>query len=299
MKNLNREHVIYTMSAKHAPVLTVKNGETVAVQTYDCFKDRLLPENSSLDSLFFNELNPATGPIFIEGAHPGDTLKVEILDIILAPTGVTEIDQEFGCLSHLVKEAKVKRLPVSQGKILFSSRLTLDMEPMIGVIGVAPKDDEIPTDTPASHGGNMDCTQIKKGACVYFPVAAKGGLLALGDLHACMGDGEIGGCGVEIAGEVRMKLTIIPGSCKPYPIVVTDTEVMTIASCPSVEQAWQKAVEYLHDYLVSETELSSDEAIMLQSVAANLSICQTVNPNKTVRMSIPLKYLEAYGYHKK
>lgn len=299
MKNLNREHVIYTMSKHHAPVLTVKSGETVTVQTYDCFKDRLVPDDSTFDNLLFDELNPATGPIFVEGARPGDTLKVEILDISLASVGVTEIDPEFGCLSHLVKAAVVKRLPVEGGKIHFSPRLALDIKPMIGVIGVAPAGQDIPTDTPDCHGGNMDCTQIKEGASVYLPVGAEGGLLSLGDLHACMGDGEIGGCGVEIAGEVTMKLTVISGSQKPYPVVVTDSEVMVIASSADVEEAWKKAVEYLHDYMIAETELTSDEAIMLQSAAADLSICQTVNPNKTVRMSVPLKYLEAYGYSRK
>lgn len=98
---------------------------------------------------------------------------------------------------------------------------------------------------------------------------------------------------------MTLKLTVIPGCRKPYPVVVTDSLVMAVASCKTVDQAWEKAVEYLHDYMVTETELTSDEAIMLQSIAADLSICQTVNPNKTVRMSIPLKYLEAYGYRQK
>ena len=128
------------MSREHAPVLTVKNGETVTVHTYDCFKDRLIPDDSSFDSLLFDELNPATGPIFVEGAKPGDTLKAEILDISLAPTGVTEIDSEFGCLAHLVKTPAVKRLPVRNGKIGFSPRLSLDLKPMVGVIGVARQD---------------------------------------------------------------------------------------------------------------------------------------------------------------
>lgn len=299
MKNLNRSHVIYTLSREQTPVLTVTSGETVTVQTYDCFKDRLVPEDSTFDNLLFDELNPATGPIFVEGAEPGDTLKVEILDIALAPVGITEIDSEFGCLSHLVKEAVIKHLPVKKDKIRFSSRLELDLQPMIGVIGVAPAGQGIPTDTPDSHGGNMDCTQVKEGAVLYFPVAAEGALLSLGDLHACMGDGEIGGCGAEIAGTVTLKLSVVSGCQKPYPVVVTNTEVMAVASCPTVEEAWKKAVEYLHDYMTTETELTSDEAIMLQSLAANLAICQTVNPNKTVRMSIPLKYLEAYGYCRK
>lgn len=296
MKYLERTDVIYKMSAKNRPVCKIQSGDTITIHTYDCFKEQLLSEGSTLNTLIFEELNPATGPIFIEGAYPGDTLKVEILKIELSELGVTEIDSEFGCLADRVKEPKIKRLPVKNGKIKFSSKLELECEPMIGVIGVAPDKEEVPTDTPGSHGGNMDCTQIKEGSTIYFPIYTEGALLSLGDLHACMGDGEIGGCGAEISGEVTLKISVISEKYKDYPVVITNDEVLVLASESTVEEAWKKAVQYLHEYLETETELSMDEAIILLSLAGNLAICQTVNLNKTVRMSIKKKYIEAYGF---
>lgn len=296
MKYLERTNVIYKMSGNNAPVCHIEDGDTLTVHTYDCFKDRLLNPESTVDSLVSDEVNPATGPVYIENAMPGDTLKVEILKISLAPVGVTEVSNDFGCLSHLMDGVHIKRLPVSDGKIVFNENLTLDAMPMIGVIGVAPENGAISTDTPDIHGGNMDCTQITEGSTIYFPVSVPGALLSLGDLHACMGDGEIGGCGAEIAGEVTMKVSVIHQYQNKYPVVLTKDSIIVIASKPTVEEAWKEAVTLLYEFIMEETRLPSHEVVMLLSLAGNLAICQTVNPNKTVRMSIPRKYLEACGF---
>lgn len=299
MKYLNRDHVIYKMSPENEAACHMEDGDTITVRTYDCFKDQLLQEGCSLDQLITQELNPATGPIFVNNAHPGDTLKVEILKIRMDSMGVTEIDPLFGCLAHLVKEPVMKYLKVQDGVIDFNDQLKLACQPMIGVIGVAPANESVATDTPGNHGGNMDCTQIKEGSTVYFPVGTEGALLSLGDLHACMGDGEIGGCGVEIPGEVTLKVTVIPKEALDYPVVVTRDEVMVLASESNVEEAWKKAVENLYDYMSQNTRLTSSEIIMLLSLAGNLSICQTVNPKKTVRMSMPLQYMLDCGFRPK
>lgn len=296
MKYLDRDKVIYQMDKENNPALIVKEGSVVTVRTYDCFNGRLLAKESAVGDIDFNELNPATGPIYIEGAEPGDTLRIEVLDICLDAIGVTEIDQEFGCLASRISKAQILHLPVDETGIHFSEKLKLKASPMIGVIGVAPKGEPVPTDTPDIHGGNMDCAQIGKGTLLYLPVFTKGGLLALGDLHACMGDGEIGGCGAEIAGEVTLKLSVLHGRQKPYPVIIANDTLHVIASKPTVEGAWQEAASLLHEYVVQETGLSSDEAVMLLSLAGDLAVCQTVNPNKTVRMSIPLYCLKAYGY---
>ena len=299
MVTITKEHVHFTFSGSHKPVQTVPSGSTVRFETYDCFYNQLLPEGADITKIDSSKANAATGPLCVEEALPGDTLKIEILDITTGPVGVCGTFPGSSWDNGILKEEQFRRLTVKDGMAEFDSAVQIPVRPMIGVIGTAPKEGAVSTMTPMDHGGNMDCTQIKTGSSIYFPVAAEGALLSLGDLHACMGDGEIGGCGVEIAGEVTLKLTVIPDHQKPYPVVVTDKEVMAVASCKTVDEAWAKAVEYLHDYMVTETELTSDEAIMLQSIAADLSICQTVNPNKTVRMSIPLKYLEAYGYRQK
>lgn len=296
---INREHVIYEMNGTQRPAFWVKEYDTVAVRTYDCYKGKMLPEGSTPDTPCSDELNPATGPIFIEGAHPGDTLKIEILKIEVDELGVIEIDPASGCLASKVQKPVLKRLPVHEKGVVFSEKLRLELKPMIGVIGVAPRGEGVATVTPGTHGGNMDCTQIKEGAVLYLPVQAEGALLSLGDLHACMGDGEIGGCGAEIGGTVTLKLSVLHGEQKKYPVVLTEDKLHIIASSPTIEEAWREAAENMHDYLTTETRLTSDEAVMLQSLAADLVFCQTVNPNKTVRVSIPRYCLEAYEWSMK
>lgn len=296
MKNIDNDRVVYQLDNRAEPVATIASGETVRIRTHDCFHGQLLPPGTTLDEVDFGHLNPATGPLFVEGARPGDTLKIEILDIELDPLGCTEIDQTFGVLRDRVDSPAIRRAEVSGGGIRFSERLSLRLRPMIGVIGVAPAGSPVPTDTPGDHGGNMDCTMITKGAVLYLPVSAPGALLALGDLHACMGDGEIGGCGLEIPGRVTARITALHVPPHPFPVVIQGGALAVIASEPTVEEAWQAAVRHLHDLLLRDTTLAAPEAIMLQSLAADLVICQTVNPRKTVRMDFPLDYAEAYGY---
>ena len=296
MKYVDRSNVIYRMDRADKPLLSVEDNTEITVRTYDCFKEAILPESSTTADICFDELNPATGPIYINGAASGDTLKVEILNIKLDEVSVTEIDKEFGCLSSRVEQPRIRRMPVDDKGIRFSEKLYLQKKPMIGVIGVAPMDMPVPTDTPDVHGGNMDCTEIKEGAVLYLPVFAEGALLSLGDLHACMGDGEIGGCGAEISGEVTLRLSVLKNERKLYPVVLTEDKLHVIGSGPTVEEAWTAAAAQMHGYLTEETELTPDEAVMLLSLTGDLSICQTVNPNKTVRMSIPLYCIKAYGW---
>jgi amidase len=294
--HLKRHSVIYSMSRANTPALRVRSGETVTVETYDCFHDQLLDPQAVFGDIDFSKLNPATGPVYVEEAAPGTLLKIDILDIRLNEWGCTEIDREYGTLADLVERPVVRRIPVRQGKAHFSEHLQLDLRPMIGVIGVAPEDGEVATDCPASHGGNMDCTLIAPGATLYLPVFVPGALLALGDLHACMGDGEIGGCGLEIAGQARLRLSVLPQRAQNFPIVVNAAELAVIASAVTVENAWALAVRQMHTLLRNETRLSSDEVIMLLSLCGDLAVCQTVNPRKTVRMSIPLRYALDSGY---
>ena len=292
MKNLNRDQVIYTMSREHRPVLTVKSGETVTVHTYDCFKDRLVPEDSSFDSLLFDELNPATGPIFVEDAKPGDTLRADILDISLAPLGVTEIDPEFGCLAKLVKKPVVKRLPVENKKIIFSPKLSLDLKPMIGVIGVAPADRDIPTDTPDSHGGNMDCKMITADSTLWLPVNVPGALFGLGDLHAAMGDGEVSVGGLEIPGEVLVELTVVKTRRLPLPMLENSETLFTLASAQTLDDAAALATRNMAHFIADNTSLMLADAISILSIAGDLQICQVVDPLKTCRYALPKSVAE-------
>ncbi|MBS4537472.1 acetamidase/formamidase family protein [Clostridium sp. D2Q-11] len=296
MKKISNKTHVLKMSSKNKPVESIDSGEMVSFETFDCFSNTLKTEEDLFSSVGWDKVNPATGPLYINEAKQGDILKVEIIDIKIDSKGVMAIAPGFGVLGDIFNEEKTKIIPIENNKAIFNKKLSFEIRPMIGVIGTAPKSEDIPTGTPEAHGGNMDCKRIVKGSTLYLPVNVDGGLLALGDLHAIMGDGEISVSGVEIAGEVIVKVSIIKGKHLPLPLLIEGREVMTIASALTLDEASNQATRNMHKFLVQELSLDKHEATMLLSVAGNLKICQVVDPLKTARMEIPLDILDKYNY---
>lgn len=296
MLTIHADTKIHKMSRDNIPAAYAKSGDTVRFETLDCFGCQIRRADQLLDGLDWNNVNPATGPLFIEGAEPGDVLKVEILEIELDHQGVM-VDRPGGGVTGIaVTERTIKILPVSDGLVHFNEKLTFPAKPMIGVIGTAPAGEGIDTDTPGAHGGNMDCTRIGAGAVLYLPVNVEGALLAMGDLHARMGDGEVEICGVEIAGAVTVRVSVAKNCSLPTPFLVNDEIAATIFSAETVDKACTGATMAMHSFLMKELGMNEHDAGMLLSVAGNLRICQIVDPEKTCRMEIPLSVPEAYQY---
>lgn len=296
MKRISKDHHMTVMSASNKAVDQTESGSTVIFETYDCFTNQITSEEQTSSSVDRSKINPATGPLFVEGAEPGDTLKVDILDINIADQGVMAISPLRGALAGTIREEKTKIIKIKNGQAVFNDTLRLAINPMIGVIGTAPKEDEIPTSTPGTHGGNMDCKRIVKGATLYLPVNVIGGLLAMGDVHAVMGDGEIVICGLEIPAEVTVRVTVLKGQPYPLPLLADDERVMTIASANTLDEASEKAIKQMHTFLAEEVKMDFHEAAMFLSVGADLKVCQIVNPLKTARMELPRWVLEKHGY---
>ena len=296
MLTIHTDTKVHKMSKDNAPVATAKSGDTVRFETLDCFGCQLSSEEQSLGGLDWSNINPATGPLFIEGAEPGDVLKVEILSIELDDHGVMVDGPGDGVTGVAVKEESTKILPVIDGMVKFNEKLSFPICPMIGVIGTAPAGEAVDTGTPGAHGGNMDCTRIGAGATLYLPVNVEGALLAMGDLHALMGDGEVEVCGVEIAGAVTVRVTALKNCALPTPFLVNDDTFMSIFSALTVDEASVGATMSMHGFLMKELGLNEHEAGMLLSVVGNLRICQIVDPEKTCRMELPKNIAETYGY---
>lgn len=296
MIRISRDLAVYKMSADNKPAATAKNGDVVVFETNDAFGGTLTNEGSTLASIDWDRVNPATGPLYIEGAEKGDVLKVEILDIRLEKQGVMTTIPGSGAVAEYIKSERTKILPIRGGKLIFSDSIELDVKPMIGVIGTAPDGEPIPTGTPGCHGGNMDCTMISQGATLYLPVGVPGALLAMGDLHAAMGDGEVLICGVEIAGEVEVRIEVVKGLKWPLPMVAGNGLVATIASAPTLDEAATNATHNMLEFVVSELNMEPEEAGMLISAAADLRICQIVDPLLTARMELPLSILKMCNY---
>ena len=296
MLTLHTDTKVHKMDKNNAPAASAKSGDTVVFETLDCFGCQLKSENDLLGGLDWNNINPATGPLYIEEAMPGDVLKVEILEIKLDDHGVMVDAPGEGVTGVAVSEETTKILPVCDGMVKFNDKLSFPIKPMIGVIGTAPAGDGVDTGTPGAHGGNMDCTRIGEGAALYLPVNVPGALLAMGDLHALMGDGELEVCGVEIAGAVTVKVSVLKDCALPTPFLVNDEAAMAIFSADTVDEACVGATMAMHSFLNKELGMNEHEAGMLLSVVGQLRICQIVDPEKTCRMEIPRAVTEAYNY---
>lgn len=280
---ISKDHVIYTMDKKNPPAAYCPSGAEVTFETCDCFHDSVQSEKDLISGIDFNHINPATGPLYIEGALPGHALKVDILAIDLQEQGATVAAPGLGRLADRIQKEETVIGHLQDGYLEFKG-LSLPLRKMIGVIGTAPAGEGIATGTPHDHGGNMDCTMITEGVSLYLPVNVEGALLSLGDLHATMADGEVMGAGLEIAGQVRIRVEIIEDFPYGLPFVETEDRYITIASRPTMEEASDLAIHHMADLVMHKTGFSLEQAGMLVSLAADLKVCQIVDPNKTMRV---------------
>lgn len=289
---ISKNNAIFAMDPSHSPVAYAKSGDKVTFETMDCFSDTVQSHSDLVSSIDFNRVNPATGPLFIEDAKAGDVLKVTIEAIRVNNQGAVVTAPGLGLLSDGIETEETIICPVSEDTITFKD-YNLPIRKMVGVIGTAPKKDAINTGTPDSHGGNMDSVDLGEGATVYLPVNVDGALLALGDLHAAMGDGEVMGSGLEIAGEVDLTVEVIKNKAYPTPMIETETEWMTVASAETLDESALIATQHMSDFLQSKEGMTFNEAGMFMSIMGSLKVSQAVNPNKTMRMVVQKAHLKS------
>lgn len=291
---ISSNHSLYSMDKANSPVARVELPTRLTFETLDCFGGQVKCERNTIETLDFSRVNPATGPVYLEGVKPGDVIAVHIRDIKVKSPGVMVAAPGAGLLGELVTQSETMMVPIENGKARFKE-IELPLNPMIGVIGVAPAGDSITCGTPDRHGGNMDTTLIKAGSTLYLPVQVEGALLAMGDLHAAMGDGEIMISGIEVAGEVDVTVELAAGKKLVNPLIVTEKVVATLASAESLDQAVEVATREMAQLLQEEEGLSLNEAGMLMSACGNAEISQVVDPLKTARFTMPRWVMKKLG----
>jgi len=292
MIKIAREHCIHKMSKDNPPVAVVDSGSVIEFSMYDAFRNQVTSKEQGIASLNWDVLNPATGPVYVNDAKVGDILKVTIKNIEVDSSGVMAVIPGAGLLGDKITAPEVKIIPVEDGFAKFND-ISIPIQPMIGVIGVAPAGEPIPTGTPDSHGGNMDNKLITAGTTLYFPVFVDGALLAMGDLHAVMGDGEIIVTGVEIAGSVTVCVEVIKGHSISNPIHETPTHFYTIGSALDLLDAVKIATEDMHAIVMKQLNLPFNEAGMLLSLVGDAQIAQVVDPLLTARFGVSKEYLKS------
>lgn len=296
MIELDDAKTLFSFDKDLEPVLKVPSGETVRIRTKDCFGNQLQGPEDQLSEIDWEAINPATGPIYVEGAVAGGTLKVHIDNIELDAQTSSCTGKDEGVCGDRFSDWATHFCKVEDGKVVWDERLSIPLAPMIGVIGVAPEGEPVNCGTPGKHGGNMDNTAIAAGATLYFPVAVDGALFGCGDMHAVMGDGEVSVSGAEVAGYATVTLTALPELSVPNPLIENDTHFGIIVSAESLDKASELVVQQMVDLLASRTNESEADLVMLLSLVADVRVCQMVDPEKTVRFMVPKYVLDAIGF---
>jgi amidase len=281
MQTISKEHIVRTFDATHPPAARVQPGEVFVMETNDRFRDWNDGSQWPME-----QLSVMTGPVCIEGAQPGHTLAVEILDI--RPTqgfGYVVAIPGYGLLKDQVEFCK-KVVPIEGNRIRYNDTISLPFIPNVSKIGLAPADGALPSNAVGAFGGQLSNGQLGPGSTVFLPVSVEGGMLTIEDVHAKMGDGEATASAVEIAAEVTLRCRVATEFPLQRPLVITQDEVLTMGDGETAEVAARQALEDLSQLLVERAGVNQTEAAMLASVAADLRISEMAGSPCHVRAAI-------------
>ncbi|MCX8159636.1 MAG: acetamidase/formamidase family protein [Candidatus Saccharicenans sp.] len=295
------------------PVLKVRPGTIIETYTEDCYDGRVKkPGDLPTEVIPPGHDNPQTGPFYIEGAEPGDTLAVHLISLEpVRDYAISSYFPDFGILTPTKYTAMLNQpLPETvwwyqvdkkKGTVRFQSRqgnfsLELPVKPFLGCLGVAPADNEVRTTiVPEAFGGNLDSPEVRPGHTIYLPVNVKGALLFLGDGHLIQGEGEIIGTAVEAAMKVVLYVDLVKSWKIEWPRIESDEYLMSLGSYRPLEDAFRIAHRDMVDWLTTAYRLETMDAYQLLSQVGEARIAQVVDPNYTVVARIPKKYLPADG----
>ena len=250
MKVLSKDHVIYFFNQENPACYRVEDGETFWVETDDCYSGQIKDASVKRPDIDISIMDCSVGPIYIEGAMPGDTLCVEILAIQFAPQGVMVTSKGLGVLGERIQEPDTKIIPIRDG-------------------------------------GNLDTKLVTVGSRLYLPVEQEGAGLAVGDLHACMGDGELSGTGIETPGRICIRTSVRRNCPVSRPVIETRDALYFLASAPTLDEAIHTAVSDGVQFLQEKLSLSFPDAYRLLSAVCDIQISQVVNDWKTARLHCP------------
>ena len=286
------------------PVQTVAPGTSLEFECRDSSAGQLTPDSTVDDvvSLDFGKINPVTGPIYVDGAEPGDVLRVELMSYKPSGFGWTANIPGFGLLADQFTEAALKVWNYDADTLkpaLFSDAARVPLKPFAGTIGLALAEPGLHSVVPPRRvGGNLDIRDLAAGSVLYLPVEVAGALFSIGDTHAAQGDGEVCGTAIESPMSVTLNLDLIkqqplmmPRFTTPGPVTghldVAGYEVTTGIGDNLMEGA-RAAVSGMIDLLCSTRALSATDAYMLCSVCGDLRISEIVDqPNWVVSFYFP------------
>ena len=282
MKKLTRDNPIYILEPGMNPAITIDSGEDLLVETWDAFEGIRDPRELEVKSL----KGPATGPIYVNGAEPGDSLKVDFISISPKEGAAHMVMPGRGFLYEDFDEGYPTVMQISDGNVVLPSGVKLPMCPSMGVVATTPTYPQCTATDSGPYGGDIDMKELVEGSSIYLPVFVPGGLLALGDCHAVVGDGAVAGTGAECSSDTHIRVTVEKGMNINSPRAITQDYFVVLSHGEELGPAMKQAVRDMVDFLVSEKGLKPYDAYTLCSLAGDIRVSRTFRPISPVKMML-------------
>jgi acetamidase/formamidase len=290
---IGRDAFHYKWARSHKPAISISDGDTVTFEINDVASWQLTQDSKSEDlaRLDASKLYPLAGPVFVEGARPGDALVVETVSVKVADFGWSAIIPGLGLLEEFKKPYLYKWALKDKKFARFEKGIKIPISPFCGVLGVAPPErGSFEVMPPGKHGGNLDIRHLTAGSRIKIPVWVDGALFSVGDVHASMGDGEVCVCAIECAGEATLRFTLEHKSSLRWPQYLAEGDskpkkgyYAATGIAPDLMVATKESVRNMLDYLTQSYGLTREEAYVLCSVAADVRVHEVVDqPNWVV-----------------
>ena len=293
MKRLSRDHHIYYLDPEAPPAIEIESGEELMVETWDAFEG--LRDPKLADEKLMK--GPASGPIRVNGAEPGDALKIDFLSIVpKADEGAAHMVRPGrGFLDQDFTEGHCLNITFEDGQCVLPSGLRMPMRPSMGFVGTTPKYRQSTASDSGPYGGDIDMQELVSGSTLFLPVLVPGALLAMGDCHAVVGDGAVAGTGAECASDTHVRVTVEKGKNLPGPRALTPEHFVVLSYGEEVGPAMRVAVRQMVDFLVDEKGMEPYDAYTLLSLAGDIRVSRTIREISSIKMMLSRAVLEQLG----
>ena len=288
MKRLSRDHHIYVLDPEAEPAISIDSGEELLVETWDAFEGVRDPAVLHATSL----KGPATGPIYVSGAQPGDALRVDFHSITPKGGAAHMVLQDRGFLETEFDQDYPTIMSIEGGHLVLPTGLRIPLVPSMGFVATTPTCRQNTASDSGPYGGDVDMKELVGGSSLHLPVFVEGGMLAMGDCHAVVGDGAVAGTGAECSSEAHVRVTVEKGMGITGPRALTPDYFVVLSHGEELGPAMKQAVRDMVEFLVTEKSMAPYDAYTLLSLAGDIRVSRTFRPISPVKMMLSRAALE-------